>query len=352
MSSGTANISIKKRRKPREGKEVVRDARETIMQTKKAKVDEILENPLTWEDEDASARDPAQDAEVHSETCQEIRHLLARIHKLRQAGSSTDDEALQEDKIQLALLGINLKKLNRLGQIRCRISRESTSEAKYRVDSLHLQLQNLLYELMHLQKEITKCLQFKSADEEIDIVPVDEFYVEAPPSISRPDVTKSDKHQQYLSRLEWEREQRRRLAENCKEIKATKEETARQIQEKQAQLDSLLPRFKAILKATQPIQESLGMRLDEKRQQQETARYLPSPLYILYVQADAYREACDEKLCVTVEGIMEEVRSFQDDREDFDEDSAESDQEEAQAEKRHRSKSRMSKLADEARRSC
>lgn len=35
------------------------------------------------------------------------------------------------------------------------------SQAKQKVDVLHLQLQNLLYEVMHLQKEIGKCLEFK-----------------------------------------------------------------------------------------------------------------------------------------------------------------------------------------------
>lgn len=34
-------------------------------------------------------------------------------------------------------------------------------QAKQKVDVLHLQLQNLLYEVMHLQKEIGKCLEFK-----------------------------------------------------------------------------------------------------------------------------------------------------------------------------------------------
>lgn len=34
-------------------------------------------------------------------------------------------------------------------------------QSKQKVDSLHLQLQNLLYEVMHLKKEITKCLEFK-----------------------------------------------------------------------------------------------------------------------------------------------------------------------------------------------
>ncbi len=40
-------------------------------------------------------------------------------------------------------------------------SREKTSAAKAKVDALHLQLQNLLYEVLHLQKEVVKCQQFK-----------------------------------------------------------------------------------------------------------------------------------------------------------------------------------------------
>ena len=34
-------------------------------------------------------------------------------------------------------------------------------QAKQQIDQRHLQLQNLLYEVSHLQKEINKCLQFQ-----------------------------------------------------------------------------------------------------------------------------------------------------------------------------------------------
>ena len=56
----------------------------------------------------------------------------------------------------------------------------STGEAKGKVDNFHLQLQNLLYEVLHLQKEVTKCLQYKSADEDMDLVSLEEFYKNAP----------------------------------------------------------------------------------------------------------------------------------------------------------------------------
>ena len=105
---------------------------------------------------------------------------------------------------------IVLKKMNRMGHMRCKLIREETNkvwssalfnvqfffmshrvekedfrkntlkktcferddtahlstswkmlQAKQEIDKHHLKLQNLLYEVMHLQKEINKCLQFK-----------------------------------------------------------------------------------------------------------------------------------------------------------------------------------------------
>lgn len=50
----------------------------------------------------------------------------------------------------------------------------------------------------------------RSQHEEIELVPVDEFFQEAPAEISRPHITKDDPHQLTLARLDWELEQRKR----------------------------------------------------------------------------------------------------------------------------------------------
>lgn len=81
---------------------------------------------------------------------------------------------------------VALKKLNRLEKVRTRAGRDALHKEKQRVDSTHLLLQNLLYEADHLNKEVTKCLQFKSKDEEIELVPLEDFYKDAPAEISRP----------------------------------------------------------------------------------------------------------------------------------------------------------------------
>ena len=61
--------------------------------------------------------------------------------------------------------------------------------------------------------------------------------------------------------------------------------------------------------ATQPVQEYMNMPLDAQRLQHETAKYLPQPLYILYVQASAYSEACDPDLEVKILGDLDVAKA-------------------------------------------
>lgn len=89
----------------------------------------------------------------------------------------------------------------------------SSFQAKQKVDAYHLQLQNLLYEVIHLQKEITKCLEFKLKHEEIDLVSLIEFYKEASLVISKTEVPMEGPQQQTFACLDWELEQRKRLVE-------------------------------------------------------------------------------------------------------------------------------------------
>ena len=53
----------------------------------------------------------------------------------------------------------------------------------------------------------------------------------------------------------------------------------------------------------------MNMPLDAKRVQHETARYLPQPLYILYVQATAYKEACDSNLELKILGDLDVAKA-------------------------------------------
>ena len=65
-------------------------------------------------------------------------------------------------------------------------NRNKLQEKRKQVDSTQLQLQNLLYEEEYLKKEILKCTQIRSEDDDIDLISIEEFYENAPESISKP----------------------------------------------------------------------------------------------------------------------------------------------------------------------
>uniref|UniRef100_A0A4W3HN92 THO complex 5 n=1 Tax=Callorhinchus milii TaxID=7868 RepID=A0A4W3HN92_CALMI len=312
-------------------------------EAKKLRGDGEQETKTYTEEGEVETRDPAKDYDLYKKTCDDLQRLMAEIHELKSKGAKDTSAEIDERRIQSCIHFMTLKKLNRLAHIRLKKGRDQTHEAKQKVDALHLQLQNLLYEVMHLQKEITKCLEFKSKHEEIDLVNVEEFYQCAPLEISKPTFTTNDPHQQTLARLDWELEQRKRLAEQYKESLTSKEKILKDIDIKKEYLSSLQPRLTNIMQASLPVQEYLSMPYDQAHKQYEVARHLPPPLYVLYVQANAYRQACaqmnktsqpygrDKNLVVAIEGDVEEAKALARPPDDSQEDESDSEAEEEQA---------------------
>ena len=147
-----------------------------------------LQNFMEIKDPDVEFKTGEGDLKLFKETCSEIKKLMAEILELK-ISSLADDEIkkkINEKRVEACLLFVTLKKLNRTDKLRLKKARDTTHDAKQRVDTFHLQLENLLYEVFHLQKEVDKCLEFKSKDEDIELVSVDEFFAEAPPTISKP----------------------------------------------------------------------------------------------------------------------------------------------------------------------
>lgn len=83
------------------------------------------------------------------------------IDKLRELVSpplqSHDPAAIN---IRAMALISRLKSLNRAANNATRLHKDVTAEARHDMDQSHLQLQNLLYEKRHLEREIEKCRQF------------------------------------------------------------------------------------------------------------------------------------------------------------------------------------------------
>lgn len=102
-------------------------------------------------------QDPGRYCELYKYTCQELQRLVAEIQDLTRRGSK--DVAFEtEDGGSRALCISRLKKRTRLAHIRLKKGRDQIPKAKQKVEAYHLQLQNLLYEVMCPQKEMAKCL--------------------------------------------------------------------------------------------------------------------------------------------------------------------------------------------------
>ncbi|KAI8436874.1 hypothetical protein MSG28_010324 [Choristoneura fumiferana] len=300
---GKDEVSVKKRRKL--------NTAATSDTTKQPPVD-VYKRVVDFEEAEALSRPADKDANLFKKICQDIRQHFADISELKDKNSDEAKEKINSKRVEASLMLVALKKLNRLEKVRTRAGRDALHKEKQRVDSTHLQLQNLLYEADHLNKEVTKCLQFKSKDEEIELVPIDDFYKDAPADVSRPEITKKDEHQLQLARLEWELRQRRDLAGACSELVSSKERVGAAIAAARSRLDALGPHLNDVLKATKPLQECLALRLDEKRDESRAASLLPPPLFLLYANASAYSDALGVKtVTVGISGDEDEARRLE-----------------------------------------
>lgn len=203
-----------------------------------------------------------------------------------------------------------MKKLNRLDKIRLANRRESLAKEKLNVDSNRLKLQNLIYEADHLKKEINKCISFKSEDEGIELVSVEEFVKIAEIEGSKSDLLE-DKHALRMARLEFELQQRKEYARQCQELEKSKEEIAQKIVSVRENLDSLEPCLINVCKATRPIQKILDMPFEVEWETQKIVRLLPQPLYMAYTKMCAYSEVLDKDLVVTIDGNEEEAQQLE-----------------------------------------
>ncbi|XP_026735108.1 THO complex subunit 5 homolog [Trichoplusia ni] len=299
---GKEDVSAKKRRK----------INTTSNESSKQVPVDVYKRVVEFEETEAQLRPAEKDAAFFKKICQDIRQLFAEIAELKAKDTNEAREKINAKRIEASLNLVALKKLNRLEKVRTRAGRDALHKEKQRVDSTHLLLQNLLYEADHLNKEVTKCLQFKSKDEEIELVDVEDFYKEAPAEISRPELTKTDEHQLQLARLEWELRQRRELSSACNELIASKERVAAAIAAARSRLDALLPHLRDVLKSTKPLQECLALRLDDKRDEARAASLLPSPLFLLFANASAYSDALGAKtVTVGISGDEDEARRLE-----------------------------------------
>lgn len=265
---------------------------------------------VKFEEDESKQRGADKDSVLFVETCEKLKTIFAEIAELKALNTPKAEEEVKEKRIRGTILLAMLKKLNRLDKLRLRAGRDALQKEKFQVEKNKLQLQNLLYEADHLRKEVQHCLQFKSQDEEIDLVPLEEFYREAPETISRREKTETDEHARRLARLEWELQQRKQLSIMCNELQMAKEKVAEEIESKTNRLDSLMPCLDSLLKATRPLQDALEINVEKEWAVQKVASLLPRPLYVVYMNLSAYAEISDRLVTTVINGDEDEAKDL------------------------------------------
>ena len=113
----------------------------------------------------------------------------------------------------------------------------------------------------------------------MSLIPTEEFYAEAPDSISEPSVTLKDPHAQRLARLQWELKQRRKLEQEADDRETERDKLELVIRTREDKLRDLGPQLSKILDTTLPVQKYLELPLTDTRDQLGITEVLNYKMY-------------------------------------------------------------------------
>ncbi|CAI9763634.1 unnamed protein product [Fraxinus pennsylvanica] len=217
---------------------------------------------------------------------------------------------LRELVTQILLNFITLRQANRSILLEEDRVKAETERAKPPVDFTTLQLHNLTYEKNHYVKAIKACKDFKTKYPDIELVPEEEFLRDAPEDIKNSVISSDSAHNLMLKRLNYELRQRKELCELCEKLEQQKKVLQETINNRKKFLSSLPSHLKALKKASLPVQHQLGVLHTKKLKQQQLAELLPPPLYVIYSQLLAQKEAFGEDVDLEIIGSVKDAQAF------------------------------------------
>lgn len=186
--------------------------------------------------------------------------FLGQLLAAKQAGSLPEGGQWQAAGAALIL---GLKREHRQLCEGTEVLREAATEAKGQLDQSSLQLQNLLYEQSHYQKEIGSCRAWQSAysDEQIALIPADEFQAHALAAEQQLAGEGLDPHQTMLNRLKHEVAYRQQFVKQLDAIKAQRDALAADVAQKRSTVAGLEAEIGKLLVAARAVQQQYAIKL-------------------------------------------------------------------------------------------
>ncbi|KAG7396987.1 THO complex subunit 5 [Phytophthora boehmeriae] len=218
------------------------------------------------------------------QACKALRDEMTSMYDQR-GGRHNDEARLKQRRWRILLLLSAMKSGLRDTFLEADTRRNRVQEQKDVAEAHQLQLQNLLYEKDHLLREIRRCRGFST--KEMDQI---EFT-----SGDLPIKVDQSVHRQHLDQLTEELHARKSLQAELKEIKLKIAKVEDATETKQAFLSTLPDHLAGIEAATTGLQKYMGEPVTAQRSRQHAAGVeLPTPLYALYCELEAYQTASGE----------------------------------------------------------
>ncbi|PKU79903.1 hypothetical protein MA16_Dca012091 [Dendrobium catenatum] len=263
--------------------------------------------------------------EALDETRRALEEIAAKILFVKKEGKPKSE--LRELSTQMSILFITLRQLNRTILVEEDRIKAETESAKAPVDFTTLQLHNLMYEKNHYLKAINTCRDFRSKYSDIELVPEEEFLKNAPEDIKEKVLASDAAHDLMLKRFNYELFQEndnncvifcvanlqleeKELCKLREKLEQHKKSLVETIASRKKFLSSLPSHLKSLKKATLPVQQQLGILHSKKLKQHCAAELLPPPLYIVYSQLLAQKEAFGEKIEMEITGSVKDAQTF------------------------------------------
>ncbi|GAV89829.1 FimP domain-containing protein [Cephalotus follicularis] len=246
--------------------------------------------------------------EMLRESKSSVEEIVTKILSIKK--DSNPKSQLREHVTQMFLNFVTLRQANRSILLEEDRVKAETERAKAPVDFTTLQLHNLMYEKNHYAKAIKACKDFKSKYPDIHLVPEEEFSRDAPQHIKAPVLSDDSSHDLMMKRLNYELYQRKQLCKLREKLEQRKKSLLETIANRKKFLTSLPSHLKSLKKASLPVQNQLGLLHTMKLKQHHSAQLLPPPLYVIYSQFLAQKEAFGENLDLEIVGSVKDAQSF------------------------------------------
>ncbi|KAJ3169636.1 THO complex subunit 5 [Geranomyces variabilis] len=236
------------------------------------------------------AVDPACD------TLRQEVHRVKRQHIGKEGAPTPAAKRLKLSK-KASLQFLELQQLQRACCAHSLARKQTTQEAKISMDKACLDLQNVLYEVRHFEKQIADCEALETKYQKVSVIPESEL--KAP---SEDAVHVMDPHLIMLRRLNFELVERKRLVDEEKALDKELEEAEAEHAKELAELDLLNQELATAMKATLPLQTRLGITNAAAREQNEKASLLPEPLFVLYKHAVGFARTYEKEIEIDIVG--------------------------------------------------